>query len=81
MSVIVKRKYSILPSICSQSPLGFRLPITVEPSEFVLIESQLVSVLSGIFPMKLGCSITLQCDVEFPKMLPLCSFVPPGLAS
>lgn len=30
--------------------------------------------------MKLGCSVTLQCYLEFPKMLPLCPFMPPVLA-
>lgn len=52
----------------------------MEPSERSLMESQLVSVLSGIFQMKSGSGVTLQCNMEFPKMLPLCPFMPPGLA-
>lgn len=75
-----KNTYNIFPFICSQCPLAFWLLITMEPYECYLMESQLVSALWGIFQMKLGCSVTLQCYLEFPKMLPLCPFMPPVLA-
>lgn len=66
--------------MCSQCLLAFRWLITVEPSECFLIESQFVSVLSGIFQRKLGRGVTPQCNTELPKMLPVCFLMPPGLA-
>lgn len=81
ISVVVKRRYDITAFMCSQCLLAFRWLITVEPSECFLIESQYVSVLSGIFQRKLGCGVTPQCNTELPKMLPVCFLMPPGLAS
>lgn len=81
ISVVVKRRYDITVFMCSQCLLAFWLLITVEPSECFLIESQFVSVLSGIFQRKLGRGVTPQCNTELPEMLPVCFLMPPGLAS
>lgn len=43
-------------------------------------ENQFVSVLSGVFQSKLGHSVTPHCNMGLPKMLPMCFFLPPGLA-
>lgn len=81
ISVVAKRRYSISAFIRSRCLLAFSLLITVEPSECFLTASQFVSFLSGIFQRKLGCGVTPQCDMELPKMLPMCFFMPPDLAS